>query len=294
MRTDRPHDSDSTTTEESLVTGPLRALRSAFASCRSEIARRVNSAKQTSEREVMAIGTSVGRIVERSKSFATAIHRQRQLQAQRRNRMSMLITEVQANIRKQEEIVSQALAQSSAILQAGRDVQAMASATRLLSLNARVEASRLGDQGTSFSVIADEMRQLSLSVQRANSSVAKKATELARLLPVINEQSDRIQEGFDDVSRLVDENEGQSSNPESLELSQFVEQIVEEGYTALSHLTFQDPMAQSLERIHTNLDTVQTQIDGFGDPAVASAVEAAAPPPADSDEDVPAGELVLF
>lgn len=292
MPADRMQAPDSTT-ERSFVIGKLRSLRAAFASCRAEVARRVQSAKEASEREVLAIGTSVSRIVERAKSFAADINRQRQLQMQRRNRMTTLMIEVRAHIQKQEVIINEALAQSSAILQAGRDVQAMASATRLLSLNARVEASRLGEQGTSFSVIADEMRQLSLSVQRANSAVAKQATELARLLPVINEQSDQIQTGFDEMSRLVEAHEGQASDPESLEITHFVEQIVEEGHVALSHLTFQDPMVQSLERIHTNLETVQAQIDGFNDPSVPPPTKPAAALPA-GENDVPGGELVLF
>ena len=275
----------------------LNDLRAAFIECRSEIARRVSSARTTSEHEVLAIGDCVNSIVQEAKTLVADVERQLRSQADNETKTTALVNDMKASIQKQEAFVAKAMAQSAAILRAGRDVQAMASATRLLSLNARVEASRLGDQGSSFSVIADEMRELSHAVQQTNGSVAAMAKELERLLPEINAQTNAIQDGFVSFAKHVDARmQGiQSEQDRSAEHGPVIDKIVEFAYSALSHLAFQDPMAQSLEHIHDSLDKLQWKIDAIdGTSAAAGPPPKVAPVETENAPDIEAGELLLF
>lgn len=275
----------------------LRGLETEFAQCRAEIDQRLQAARTSSETEVMAIGEAINLIVERAKAYVERIDEQLRLQAAGEQQTSAMVKEMVASVHAQEETVERAMAQSSAILRAGRDVQAMASATRLLSLNARVEASRLGDQGSSFSVIADEMRQLSHAVQQTNSSVASMAKELERLLPMISQQTRAFQAQFEEFNRHVELqlHTLRADERDSGQDSPVVEQIMDAAYEALSHLAFQDPMIQSLDRIQTSLDRVQRHFDRCGQGEIAADPM---PPPAEAAEaeanDCEAGEVLLF
>ena len=209
-----------------------------------------------------------------------------------------MIKEMVSAVNRQEEAVQKAMTQSSAILRAGHDVQAMASATRLLSLNARVEASRLGDQGSSFSVIADEMRQLSHAVQQTNSAVARMAKELERLLPQISEQTRSIHGQFERFSRHVEvQLQGLRGRTDSGdETEPVVNEIVAAAQEALSHLAFQDPMVQSLGRIQRSVDVLESRVLSQDELPVAPAASADTPRAAEPEPqvDIEAGDVMLF
>ena len=269
-----------------------RRITQTLQACREEIGQRIDSARSSSEKEVIAIGECINAIVDRTRSYVADIEQQHRSHAQSEIETKLMVKEMVASVERQESSVRRAMAQSSSILKAGRDVQAMASATRLLSLNARVEASRLGIQGSSFSVIADEMRQLSHAVQQTNSSVSNMAKELQRLLPAIAEQNRSIHEQFERFyghieARLqnVEGDRNDGKNP-------VLEEIMKMAYEALSHLAFQDPMAQSLQRIHDSLDRLAVEIERpTGDDSPAPAPDQ---PTESGEPDLEAGEMMLF
>ena len=276
----------------------LRSLRKSMDACRADIERRVSDARSMSEQEVVAIGACIKTIVDDAKAYVADIQQQRLSRARSEQESATMVRDMIGAVHRQEATVEKAMTQSSAILKAGRDVQAMASATRLLSLNARVEASRLGDQGSSFSVIADEMRQLSHAVQTTNNSVANMAKQLERLLPEISEQARVIQSQFEQFIQHVerqmqdagiDDGEGAEGNP-------VIEKIMASAYEALSHLAFQDPMAQSLGRIMASIDRLRSDMDRLsapGDAPIDDDVDAE-PMSAEESADIEAGEIMLF
>ena len=266
-----------------------KAILSALGTCRSEIGRRIRSAQKSSENEVFAIGQCINNIVEQTKELVGNLDAHRRLHAEGRAQTSAMIKELMASVHQQDEWVQRAMSQSSAILRAGQDVQSTASATRLLSLNARVEASRLGEQGSSFSVIADEMRQLSHAVQQTNSAIAMMARDLERLLPQISEQNRTIHARFEQFAHHV---EGQLDSLNADEFnsdnSPVIERIMDLAYTALSHLSFQDPMSQSLARIDNSLQWLRDRVEGKEE-------EPASTPDAENGENhASPGEVMIF
>src|SRR3569833_2656282 len=85
--------------------------------------------------------------------------------------------------------VKQALTLSDDIAWAGAAVDKLASQARLLALNAKIEAARLGSSGSAFGVITEQMTHLSTEIAKTNRLIAD-ATEATRTcLPVITAQT---------------------------------------------------------------------------------------------------------
>jgi len=87
------------------------------------------------------------------------------------------ITNQQKKARQQIEALSGTISISSQkIDETSRDIFDVLREMKILSINANVEAARLGNQGKSFAIVADRMSELTLDVQRAidNITIASK------------------------------------------------------------------------------------------------------------------------
>lgn len=275
----------------------LEVFEAALSSCRSDVEHRISKARSTSESEVLAIGKEIDAIVDCAKGYSALMQDRLRLVQETKKTTSEVVHEMMAVVQQQESTVRKAMEESSAILRAGQAVQAMASATRLLSLNARIEAERLGAQGASFSVIADEMRQLSNTVQKTNSDVSNMAMSLEHLLPKISEQSQAIQGYFEQLIKHTKVNMGSLGGDDdgADSDSELVENIMAYALRALSHLAFQDPMAQSLNRIVDAFDGLQAQLERMKVGELRSEDDPSLQDQTTLDEpDVDAGEVLLF
>ena len=115
---------------------------------------------------------------------------------------------VQNNMKEMSTIVSSAqeatsdlLIEMNKITEILGEINAIASQTNLLSLNASIEAARAGEHGRGFAVVADEIRGLSSQSSAAANNIASILTGLAQ---TTNEVSDKISSGAKAALEAVD------------------------------------------------------------------------------------------
>lgn len=104
----------------------------------------------------------------------------------------------------------------------------MASRTNMLALNAGIEAARAGDAGRGFAVVAAEVKSLAIQTRTAASDISP---YIARIRDIVGQ----VAEGFQEVERAIDANNGFSDTIDqavdgqsatSLSIAAYVEQAV--------------------------------------------------------------------
>lgn len=87
-------------------------------------------------------------------------------------------------------------------------ISAVARATRMLAMNARIEANRFGDRGAAFTVVADEVAEVSRSVQQLANSLDQGLTERIAVLDQVGEnvQGTRLADLALNMIDVVDRN----------------------------------------------------------------------------------------
>ena len=80
-------------------------------------------------------------------------------------------------------------------------VKAIAGQTRLLALNATLEAARAGDAGRGFAVVAREVKELSIKTETANAEIAGKINSIQKVSTTIIENTREFEAGIERLSR---------------------------------------------------------------------------------------------
>ena len=75
------------------------------------------------------------------------------------------------------------------------DIQVIAEETKLLSLNASIEAARVGEYGAGFTVVADSVRKLSEQSQKSLSNITNVISDMNRHETTVNDLVNRVDEG---------------------------------------------------------------------------------------------------
>jgi methyl-accepting chemotaxis protein len=225
------------------------------------------------------------------------------------SRSEHFLGQVEALIAQQSNHAEHAVTLTRRIAELGERVSSIAFQSRLLSLNASVEAARLNGQGAAFGVISVEMKRLSDAVEEANQGVADLANELTEALPNIAKVGSELlhcSKGFrheletglreiQDVTSALKSTIGSSLS----DGDRRIDRVIYESNSALSHLQFQDVCAQSLLIIDKDLDNTRSCIKNI----VASVGAAAVRLPdhvncmverADSNRDKASGEVVVL
>jgi methyl-accepting chemotaxis protein len=233
---------------------------------RRKIQARIRESNATTEREVMAAADAAGRVatvasehIKDLQSVIARVQRQQGASFEQTTSADARLREIASHVDQQQASARQAIEQAGKIREVARSVQKLASRANILSLNARVEAARSGQGSEGFAVIANEMKQLSGAINAANVSIGALAEDLHRALPGLAQQATEIKqlstklslEMTDGMRAIRDHASALSSQVASALAGSdaVMEQIVGASQDVLSHLQFQDTLAQGLGRM---------------------------------------------
>lgn len=168
----------------------------------------------------------------------------------------------------QMEDVGQEVEEIRGILE---EIEFIAEQTKLLGLNAAIEAARAGDDGRGFAVVAEEVRRLSERSQKAAGSIRGIVGEFHRRLDDVSSSLKSI--------ALVDCEEAERAEAEAAALLQDIlasrdamrravttlsrqgQEISQEISDLVMHLQFQDITRQTLDRARSDLQEIRQAIE---------------------------------
>jgi hypothetical protein len=284
---------------------------------RERVLARVRQVNTTTENKVLATGGHVQRVVEVAyRHIATLRGVLSGPVGNEDSELARAIRTQTAHVRDHASRVSGAVAaqatqvaavatQVRAITEAAREIERLNAAARVLSINARIEASRATGSAV-FRAIASEMQQLSKAIAHANKTVYDLSATMAKAVPelvhhnralahLVDGYATEAGERIEAVDRQVTELRAAVSTTLA-ESDDALAQIVDESHAALSDLQFQDVCAQGLLQVDTWVATLAREIAaelGLADDLPPSAHATV------GDDDIQlarrdAGEVVLF
>ncbi|XZE20462.1 methyl-accepting chemotaxis protein [Pirellulaceae bacterium SH449] len=165
-----------------------------------------------------------------------------------------------------------------------RDIEKIASQSRLVALNGEIEAKRLGDAGKAFAVVAAETKQLSQHATETSRSIRELLSELTSV--VTSTTSDLIERSKSDAQRL------NSSKQEAEALLEYIEsdhyrmtaslvetekisrELQSNIATAVMSLQFQDRVSQRIHHVVDSLKVMRSRAEEISDPELKTEAEA--------------------
>ncbi|MEM1033516.1 MAG: methyl-accepting chemotaxis protein [Myxococcota bacterium] len=250
---------------------PLDAV-SSIEAFRAEMERIVEEALAKSEQGTLGAGKALQAIVRDAKEFIEETEQtMSRIEATDEEASVMdligdqsqlirgFIHDLNERVERQNDIATTAERSLQDITEAGATIDRITRESRMLALNALIETHRLGQDGRSLAVIADHMKQLSETVADANEGIAELSRQLLKVIPEMASNTREMRRTCDDFSSEVSAQIGDVARRTD-ELREVVDavrslgrgrldQIVRTSHEALSHLAFQDPVAQSLRRM---------------------------------------------
>jgi methyl-accepting chemotaxis protein len=286
---------------------------------RRSIVATIGEVNRTTESETLAAGTALTHLVGRARSqltdFRDLISSIRSDQgltpaiAAHSSSLQQHVDELRRSVEENERQVRVTVKHVQTILTAVKEISKLTRESKILAINARIEAARGGAASSGFAVIAGDMQRLSNAVAAANESIQKVAAGMNKELPEMVKQSVALShasgtfateatESLAEIHRRGDVLEGALHHAlESGDTT--MAQIVDGLHTALSHLQFQDVCAQKLARIDWLLRDLEVEaLTEAGDTEAAEQASqvlhdeiGGGAPPA---EGTTAGEVMMF
>lgn len=271
----------STSALTSLRAFSARAVRRALTELQGWAVRNVANVNELSGKEVLAAGASLDIIVRQVREQAGETRSAlANLASDDDSSVASVIASqaeaitthtacVHSALARQTELADSAMQSLRQITSMAQRVSKLAQSIRMLSLNARVEAARLGS-GSVFTVIAQEMTSMTNEVRLANTEIEQIVSDLEQALPQIaqqahdaRDQSDAFVGAMREHMARVDGAVSVLRNGVSATLRTNDERlgtVLSVSQDALSHLQFQDTAAQALQRIEQDIAQVTDQL----------------------------------
>ena len=301
------------------------SLAHALGETRADVARIVQDANQMTEEAVLALGQNLSDIVTLSSDYVGHLRTQfqslqgdgadgadggivRTINTQTETTQTFL-DGVHTALGAQRQAAEQAMDRAENIMRIGSSINEVARNSKMLALNASIEAARLGAAGRSFAVIAAEMQSLSERVHESNLLVRDLVEGMMEVLPKILEGATAMERHTSDFdSRFAHQTDSLRRQTVRLEgvldavandRDDRIGQVVRIGQDGLSNLQFQDPMAQRLLRIDHRIEQLQQQLHRSSLPAevgpeVAPPLQVELGGGFEHEEAPESGELLLF
>jgi methyl-accepting chemotaxis protein len=234
-----------------------------FAQGKQRIAARVVDLKATTEREVLACGNVLSSIVDNVRELIAETDRTAAASIARSDEItSSFVRGMQDDILAQEAAVKQVLLVADGIEDAIDAINGLTQSSNMLAINANIEAARIGAQGRGFAVIAEHMRELSetirIAADRVRSSIGAVREGLPPVMQRATSMHDRTRSFIDVVAEQVKSASLQTDAGSAATAR--LDAVMELSNTGLSHLQFQDPLAQNLTSINRDLDVLEGQV----------------------------------
>ncbi|MBC7543082.1 MAG: hypothetical protein H7338_10155 [Candidatus Sericytochromatia bacterium] len=164
----------------------------------------------------------------------------------------------------QAELAKAAEACTATVLKEAKGIKLLADSARMLAINARIEASHIGDAGRTFGIIADEIQKWSARIEVANQTISSLGKNLTEILPKIASETDQMTAGARQGSEilrqsLTDVETSQQRSQEAIltaldDGTARAQAIQERCHQVLSHLQFQDYLVRMVANVERQAD----------------------------------------
>ncbi len=229
-------------------------LHNMLSDFRKHVNGQIQTAKEISEKEILCIGDCVNKIVNHAREYIDQSKNTMDHSfSEQSTAMEDYLNYSRQTIETQSNTVKNALSLSNQISEAGEAVDRLAGEAKLLALNATIEAARLGgSSGKAFGVISEEMNHLSNQIATTNGMIGDTIKAVQESLPSIMKQTTAQIEKLETFMGVMDQlkkNMGDDLSTSNDAGNTHLEMIMSLAYAALSHLQYQDPMIQNLQKI---------------------------------------------
>jgi len=201
-----------------LVTSVLSLLLEDLERSSSGIESTLEQVCTTTDEQILSVGQSVQQIFKESdaynrefrelvlqlteedgNTFAAAIQQQSELA----RGMPAALESILLRSREVVTHVANAQVRIRQILKLVAGIEDIALSAKILTVNARIEATRAGEAGRGFAVVATNMQELSQSVATANASIHLLGSEIGSLLPLMSGAAVNAAQGCEDQTARV-------------------------------------------------------------------------------------------
>lgn len=190
--------------------------------------------------------------------------------AQKRS-VAKFLHDSQAFFDRQYQAATDARDSCQAMTECVAKVNQLVFSSELLAFNVRVEAIRLGDSGSTFAVLADEMVKFSQAIKNTNLAIQKSLGAVSHRMSVYHNESSAMKDELAEFAgQLSEQMEAVQSRTE--ELTHSLEstlqrmtvsngRLMASSQEALSALQFQDPLAQDLMRTEHEVQKIRSLLE---------------------------------